>query len=220
MTTGLYTAIFGTTFKSYYNDSLINYVLSVFTGLVVINFFSASTMQALSSIVSNGSLLNKISVPLSAFPVSTVVANIFQFVVGVSPLLLIVTVWKSANLLNVIALLLPFSALVLVCIGISFLVSSLFVFFRDLPYFYELVIFILWISSPVFYPREIVPESVKPFLLLNPLSSIIESIRQIALEATLPDFDLVATALFSGILLVVLGWACFRQWRSQFMDLL
>lgn len=52
--TGLYTAIFGATFASYYDNSIINYVMAAFTGLVVINFFTASTSQALSSVVGNG----------------------------------------------------------------------------------------------------------------------------------------------------------------------
>jgi ABC-type polysaccharide/polyol phosphate export permease len=218
--TGLYTAILGTTFKSYYDNSLFNYVLSVFTGLIVINFFSASTMQALSSIVQNGGLLNKISIPVSVFPVSTVAANVFQFMAGIAPLLIAVTLWKSKSLVNVLALFLPLLALVLVCTGVGFLVSALFVFFRDLPYFYELVITVSWISSPIFYPKDIVPNTVKPFLILNPLSSIIESFRQIVLQPTLPDFHLIGTALVSGLLLLLLGWTCFSRWRSQFMDLL
>ena len=68
--TGLYTAIFGATFAKYYNDSIVNYVLAALTGLIVINFFSASTMQALTSVVGNGALLNKIRLPVSVFPVS------------------------------------------------------------------------------------------------------------------------------------------------------
>jgi lipopolysaccharide transport system permease protein len=220
MMTGLYTAIFGTTFKSYYDNSLSRYVLSVLTGLVVINFFSASTMQGLSSIVQNGGLLNKIKIPVSIFPVAAVFANVFQFTIGVAPLLMGVTLWKSGGLLNLLALPIPFLALVMVCLGVSFLVSSLFVFFRDLPYFYELVVFVLWVSSPVFYPQEIVPDVVKPLLLLNPLSTIISSMRQISLSGQLPNLSLMATALLSGVIALLIGWGCFRQWRSQFMDLL
>ncbi len=218
--TVLYTAIFGVTFASYYGNSIPNYVLAAFTGLVVINFFSASTSQALSSVVSNGALLNKISLPVSIFPVSMVAANIFQFSVGALPLLAVITWIYSKNIVNVMALLFPFLALVLVCTGIGFLVSALYVFFRDLPYFYELVVFVLWISSPVFYPAAIVPNQVKRFLGLNPLSSIIESLRQIALSAALPDWGLIGNALLSGIIILSLGWFCFQMWRSQFMDLL
>jgi ABC-2 type transport system permease protein/lipopolysaccharide transport system permease protein len=218
--TGLYTAIFGATFASYYNNSIINYVLAAFTGLVVINFFSASTSQALSSVVGNGALLNKIKLPISVFPMSTIAGNVFQFLVGTLPLLAIMTFINSKSLINVIALLFPFIALILVCTGVGFLVSALYVFFRDLPYFYELMVFVIWVSSPVFYPAAIVPDKVKPFLALNPLSPIIESLRQIALSQTMPDFLLIGDALLRGLIILPLGYICFNWWRSQFMDLL
>lgn len=218
--TGLYTAIFGATFAKYYDDSVMSYVLAALTGLIVINFFSASTMQALTSVVSNGALLNKIRLPVSVFPVSMITANVFQFLMGAYPLLAVVALVKSQNILNVIAILLPFVALVLFCVGVGFLVSALYVFFRDLPYFYELITFMLWISSPVFYPAAIVPPSVKPFLSINPLSPIIESLRQITLSGNLPDVMMIVSALLSSTIFALLGWAYFHHSRSQFMDLL
>lgn len=218
--TGVYTAIFGAAFASYYGNSLLNYILAVFTGLVVINFFSAATSQALCSVVDNGALLNKIQLPMSVFPVSKVAANVFQFTAGSLPLLAIVTLVTSKSLINVMALVLPLLALVLVCTGVGLLASTLYVFFRDLPYFYELVVFILWISSPIFYPAEIVPAAVRPFLVLHPLSPIIESIRQISLSGTLPDFTMIGAALLSGVIILTIGYSCFQGWRSQFMDLL
>jgi ABC-type polysaccharide/polyol phosphate export permease len=218
--TALYTAIFGATFANYYDNSITNYVLAALTGLIVINFFSGSTSQALSSVVGNGALLNKIRLPVGVFPLSMIVANIFQFMMGAFPLLAIVTLIKSHSLISVVAILLPFIALVFFCIGVGFFISALYVFFRDLPYFYELVVFVLWISSPVFYPAEIVSPAIKPFLRINPLSGIIESLRQITLSGDLPDFVLITNAVISGIIFAVLGWLYFRQMRSQFMDLL
>lgn len=218
--TGLYSAIFGATFASYYGNSILNYILAAFTGLVVINFFSSSTSQALSSVVGNGALLNKIRLPVSVFPVSMVAANIFQFAVGAFPLLVIITLINSKSIVSVVALLLPCLALVLVSTGVGFLVSALYVFFRDLPYFYELVVFVIWISSPVFYPAAIVPPQVKPFLSLNPLSPIIESLRQITLSGNTPDLSLIWGGLLGGITILSLGWVCFHMWRHQFMDLL
>ncbi|HEY9691941.1 MAG TPA: ABC transporter permease [Oculatellaceae cyanobacterium] len=218
--TGLYTAIFGTEFASYYGNSIINYMLAAFTGLVVINFFSASTSQALRSVVENGLLLNKIRLPVSIFPVSMVGANVFQLAVGVLPLLTALTLITSKSIINCFALLLPLMALILVCNGIGFIVSALYVFFRDLPYFYELVVFVIWLSSPVFYPSAIVPSQVKPFLVLNPLSPIIESIRQISLYGQLPDWHLAGIALLDGLIMLSLGWVGFQSCRHQFMDLL
>ena len=218
--TSLYAAIFGATFAEYYDNSTLNYILAAFTGLVVINFFSASTAQALSSVVENGGMVNKIRLPLFIFPLSSIGANVFQLLMGAFPLLIIVTLVFSRNLLNVVALLFPFTGLILVCTGVGMLMSALYVFFRDLSYFYELLTFVLWISSPVFYPAEIVPEAVTRFLILNPILPIIESIRQISLSGNFPDFGLIIHSLLSGLIVLTIGTVAFSSWRSQFMDLL
>lgn len=220
ISTALYTAIFGATFASYYGNSIVNYVLAAFTGLMVMTFFSSSTSQALTSVVHNGTLLNKIQLPVSVFPVSMIGSNVFQLSVGTLPLLIGITIFSSKSPINVLALFVPCLSLVLASMGISFLVSALYVFFRDLSYFYELVIFVLGISTPIFYPSAIVPKAVKPFLQLNPLAPIIESIRQIALSGNPPDWSLAQPAVLSGVICLAIGWTCFRWWRSQFMDLL
>jgi lipopolysaccharide transport system permease protein len=218
--TALYAAIFGTAFAAYYDNSTLNYVLAAFTGLVVINFFASSTSQALVSVVENGAIVNKIRLPLFIFPLSFIGANVFQLLMGVFPLLLLMTLWLSHSLVNVILLLFPLTALVLVCAGISLLISALYVFFRDLPYFYELLNFLLWISSPIFYPSEIVPEGVKKILVFNPLLPIVNSIRQITLSGNFPDLSLIIASLFSGIIVLIIGAIAFVLWQDKFMDLL
>lgn len=218
--TGLYTAIFGAAFASYYGNSTTNYILAAFTGLIVIHFFNGATSQALVSLVDNGAILNKIRLPISIFPISMVGANVVQFSFGMLPLLLVVTLITSKRLINLLALCLPLLSLILVCTGIALLVSALYVFFRDLSYFYELVTFILWIGSPVFYPVEIVPSAVQRFLIFNPLLPIIESLRQISLSGEVPDLRLIAHAGVDALIVLGFGWSCFCWWRSQFMDLL
>jgi lipopolysaccharide transport system permease protein len=221
--TGIYTAIFGAAFAQYYNNSSLDYVLAAFTGLVVINFFSASTAQALSSVVENGGMVNKIRLPLFIFPLATIGANIFQLLLGAFPLLVIVTLLRndiSHSLFNVFALFVPITGLILVCTGLGMLMSALYVFFRDLSYFYELLTFLLWISSPIFYPPDIVPEAVKQFLILNPILPIIESIRQLTLLNQTPNLGFLAHSLISGLIVVTIGAIAFSHWRSQFMDLL
>ncbi len=222
--TALYTSIFGDAFKKYYHNSLSQYILAAFTGLVVIHFFQGSTSQALASVVNNGSLLNKIRLPVSVFPLSTILANTCQLVIGILPLLTILTLaiskhrWES--LINVLAIPLPLIGLILLSTGVGLLVSALFVFFRDLPFFYELVQFVLWLTSPIFYPAAIVPEQVRPFLKLNPLSPIIESLRQIILTDDLPDLQLISGAWLSGLIILAIGLVSFNWLRPKFMDLL
>jgi lipopolysaccharide transport system permease protein len=222
--TMLYTAIFGAAFQKYYHNSVLQYILAAFTGLVVIHFFQGSTSQALSSVVANGSLLNKIRLPVTVFPLSTILANTCQLVVGMIPLLSILTLVISTHpwlsLVNVLAIPIVLIALILVSTGVGLLVSALYVFFRDLPFFYELVQFVLMLSSPIFYPAAIVDPKIRPFLELNPLYPIIESLRQITISGDFPDLSLIVRAWLSGLIILGIGLVSFNWLRPKFMDLL
>ena len=224
MMTGLYAIVFGSGFKKqYYNDSIWEYALAAFTGLTVIQFYNSSTSQALASIVSNDSLLNKVKLPVSIFPVSVIVANTFQLLIGMLPLLITVTIFLSpysSTLINVIAIPIPLLGLILISAGIGFLTSALYVFFRDLPFLYELVQFVILMSSPTFYPAAFVPAKIRQYLDLNPLYPVIESLRQVVLSGDLPDPTLMFRSLLSGIIILAVGWICFNWLRPKFMDLL
>ncbi|MEM9542280.1 MAG: ABC transporter permease [Cyanobacteria bacterium P01_E01_bin.42] len=218
--TGLYAGIFGNVFASYYDNSLLNYMLAAFTGLTIINLYSSATIQSVNIVVWGSPLLNKIRLPASVFPVSMVLANMFQFVAGVVPLLAIVTLLTSKNPLNVLLLIFPVLAMLLLCVGVALLVSALYVFFRDLPNFYEVIVFVLGLSTPIFYPATIVPPNLRQFLVFNPLYPILESLRDIAISGTLPELYPIAHSLLNGVVVLSIGWLCFQRWRSQFMDLL
>lgn len=216
--TAVYTFILGHTFAKYYNNSLVDYLLSVFVGLVVINFFSTSTAHALPSVVSNSALLNKMRLPPSVFPLSLITASCFQLTVGAFPFLVIMALVTSRSILNVLLLPIPLIALMLVSCGVAFFVSMLYVFFRDIPYMYELITFIVWVTTPVFYPIAIIDPRYRIYLELNPLSPIIESIRQLTLSAQLPSAALLFESIAMGVLVLALGWMAFRTWSPRFMD--
>jgi ABC-type polysaccharide/polyol phosphate export permease len=223
MMTGLYTAIFSATFLRYYQNSLLNYILSAFTGLAIVHFFQSSSMQALHTVVSNGALLNKIRLPVSVFPLSVIIANVFQLLVGMFPLLAVMTIVIHPQLsiaLNLLLLPLILLTVVFLSAGVGLLASALYVFFRDLPFFYELVLFMLSMTSPIFYPVEILPPGVKPIFQLNPLTPTISSLRQVVLSGNLPDLNLVGHAWLSSVIVLLIGWVVFNWLRPKFMDLL
>lgn len=218
--TVVYTAIFGSAFAKYYDNSIVNYIMAVFMGLVVVTFFSQASSQALQSVVANGSLVNKIKVPLSVFPISVVVGNLFQFAVGVLPVLIIVTALASHRIENVLLILIPALALLLFTVGASLAVSALFVFFRDLPYMYELVVFVAWMMSPIFYPEDIVPARLLPFIKLNPIAAITNDMRNIAFSQTHIHLHVLALTLLLSTAVAVLGALVFAALQKHAMDLL
>jgi len=218
--TAVYTAVFGYAFRQYYAGSMLHYALVVFIGLTVIQFFSGSTSQALSSVVVNSGLLNKIRVPMEIFPASTVASHAVQLGIGVLPLLIVVTLFSTHDALRAVLLPLPLLGLVLLSVGVGFLVSTIYVYFRDIPHIYELITFFAWVTLPVFYPAAIVPTHVRDFLVFNPLFPMVQSLRDLAFGTGWPDFQEIALSLGIGVLSLGVGLLVFNWRRREFMDLI
>jgi ABC-type polysaccharide/polyol phosphate export permease len=214
----VYAAIFGPTFAGYYGGSVALYGAAVYIGLTLIGFFIAATTECASVLVQNGGLLNKVRIPFEAFPVATVAAHAFQLLVGSVPLLVVLAVVMTHDPLRVLLLLVPFAAVVMLAAGVGIFVSGVGVFFRDTPHLYELATFLLWVTTPVFYPAAIVPARLAHFLVINPLYAIVQTARDLVLTPIAPPAWMFGLALGEGALVLVVGFAAFHAMRTQFMD--
>lgn len=217
--TSVYTLIFGTAFSQYYGGSVSRYVLSAFVGLAVVTFFMNATSEALTAVVANGLLLNKISAPPVIFPVAAVVSNVFQHLVTTFPIVFVISIVMTRDPLRVVLVPVVLFAVVLLVAGFSLALSALYVFFRDLPHVWGIIGFILWMTSPLFYPVQFVPANVRPYYDLNPIGVSITALREVALQRGPLHFHEIAFALLAGILALALGATVFRATRREFMDL-
>ena len=104
--------------------------------------------------------------------------------------------------------------------GFGLALSALFVFFRDLSYLWGIIGFILWMTSPVFYPTALVPERVRPWLELNPIGLAIAALREVSLGRGNIDYALVGASVAVGLFTLAIGHLTFHALRGQFMDLL
>lgn len=218
--TVVYTAIFGTAFSRYYDGSVFRYVVSAFVGLVVVTFFLNSTSEALSSIVANGQLLNKIALPPMIFPVSAVLANLFQHAVTTFPIVLAISIVVTHDPVRVLLVPVVLVALVLLIAGFSLALSALFVFFRDLPHLWSIVGFILWLTSPLFYPVDFVPVAVRPYYDLNPIGQMVTALREVTIQTGPLHLHAIAIGVVAGVVSLATGVAIFKATRRDFMDLL
>lgn len=216
----VYTAVFGHAFSQYYRGSALLYMLAVFIGLVSNGFFASATSQALHSVVSSSGLINKVRTPPSVYPMAQLFSSGFQLAAGSVPLLIVITLIFTHSVVNVVALAVPMLALVLLAAGVSGIVSTLYVFFRDVPYMYELVLFAMWVATPVFYPLAIVGPQYRPLIEWNPLTQIIETIRALTLGTHAPTVFGMVMPLSVGIIFALAGWAIFRRASASFMDYL
>jgi lipopolysaccharide transport system permease protein len=78
----------------------------------------------------------------------------------------------------------------------------------------------LLFASPVFYPLSALPEYIRPWLILNPLTFIIEQARAVLIFGQLPDWIGLATYSLVATMIASIGFAWFQKTRKGFANVL
>ena len=98
--------------------------------------------------------------------------------------------------------------------------ASLGVFLRDVAQPIGLVMTVLLFASPVFYPLTALPEYIRPWLMLNPLTFVIEQARAVLIFGQLPDWTGLAIYSLASVVIAWIGYAWFQKTRKGFANVL
>lgn len=202
----------------------VNYLVYLMTGLVVFNYFSEATSNAMSSIVSNFSLINKVYIPKYIFPVCKCLFVGINFILSLIPLFLIVALSGSEAAgtkcaLNWYYLLLPyiFACIFMFTTGVGYVLATVTVFLRDVLYIWGIAVTILNYFTPIFYSITILPTWLQSIFKLNPLYVYINSMREIILFSRCPSLWYLGACFVSGFLMLMFGLFVFKRKQNKFI---
>ena len=170
--------------------------------------------------LSNVNYVKKVVFPLEILPIVALGSALFHLCVSLAVLLAFMLavmghIAPTAVLLPVV--LAPF---VLVVLGLGWFFASLGVYLRDITQFLGTIVTALMFLSPIFYPSSALPEWIRPWLVLNPLTLPIEQAREVLIWGRAPDF--AALALYGVVAFAIAGagLAWFQATRKGFADVL
>ena len=108
----------------------------------------------------------------------------------------------------------------LLCIGLSWLLSSLGIYLRDIGHITPMLTMILLFLSTIFYPAHRLPENYQYILYLNPLSWVVDQLRYTAILGQTLDIQGYLIYSIIGLVCMVLGAVCFHRLKPGFADAL
>jgi lipopolysaccharide transport system permease protein len=219
-----YTVVFSTIFQARWRADTVphkgEFALTLFAGLIAFNVFAECITRAPTLVVANTNYVKNVVFPIQILPVSALGAALFHGAVNVA-ILLVANIVVFGTLSHTVWLL-PVAALPLLalCLGLGWLLASLGVFLRDTTYAVAMATQILFFLTPVFYRADAVPEPLRSFLQLNPLSNVVEDFRRVLIWSQLPDWTAWCVAMVTGTAILVLGYAWFMITKTGFPDVL
>lgn len=204
-------------FGSFFNNDTIgmDYPVYVMSGNIVFALMRAATASSLECMVNNYDLFTKTRIPYAVFPISNVLSSTVNFLFSMIALVFVMLARMSAGvtfhweMLLIIFAWLP--SILLFSTGISFILSVIYVRFRDIKHLYE-VFLTLWVyMTPVFYSIKSLnlKESYVKAMNFNPMLYYLQSFRSL-LTGNMPSGQTFLICYGVGIGLFIVGYIIFR----------
>jgi homopolymeric O-antigen transport system permease protein len=199
----LTTVVMAIVFSQLFVSQIDHYAVYVLAGLVAWGFFAQTSAAIMSELIWGGGLLHRVYLPRTIFAFSALGTGLVNVGLAIVPLLGVMLVTGAP--LTPALLALPVAVLVLAVftLGLGLVLSTLAVQFGDVIDMYQILLTAWMYLTPVIYPIEIIPETYRWLLLLNPMYYFVELFRVPIQYGRLPD---LSTALASlAIALVTLA---------------
>jgi len=220
---GVYTFVFSEIFQSRWglrDDGKGMFALALFSGLIVYTFFAECAVKAPGVLLQNPSYITKIVFPLEILAVVSVLSTMFNAVASLIVLALFTLLLRGsipATFPLTFLLLLP---LAMFCLGMTWVLSALGIYLRDLGMIVNPLMTALLFVSPVLYPLTQVPEHWRSWVEANPLTFFIEAGRGAALMGVSPSAGLLGVWTAISLATAGVGLVLFNKARRGFADVL
>ena len=220
----VYTFVFSTVFKSRWvgmeDAGSMGYALNLFAGLIVFNFFADCVGSSPGLVVNNKNFVTKVIFPLEVLGAVTLGSALFQAIT--STIILFVFQIFALQVLPPTLFWLPFVWLpfLLGCLALTWILSSLGVFLRDIEQLMPLLLSVAMFLSAVFYPISSLPQTVQPLMRINPLAIVIDQTRRVAIDCSSPSIIYILFGTLTGLIFCEIAFRGFQHARRGFADVL
>ena len=181
---GVLLAVFTQVFRI--GSQVPNYAVLLLFNIVLFGFFQEATTGAVSSIVSQESVVRKTQFPRLVIPLAVVLTSFFNLALNLVVVFVFVLAWGIDPHWSWLGFPLVLAAVIALTAAVSMLVSSLYPRFRDTAIIWTVLATVLFYGTPVLYPLEVVPETMRDVLIVNPLTPLFELARVWVIDPTAP----------------------------------
>jgi ABC-2 type transport system permease protein len=208
----------GIRFRVVDSDPTLNFGLFLYCGLLPFMAYSEALSKGLNTIRSNSGLVQKVVFPLELLPFTNAVASLVDKLFGVGVLIFVVFLIQHRLHWQVFLLPLVMVLQLLFTLGLTYVMAVIGTYVPDMGEVMRPIIRGTFFITPILWPPERLPESLRWIEDYNPLAYLVEAYRNMILEGTLPGglatlyFGLFSVAIF------IVGFALFVWFKAGFAD--
>ena len=204
-------------FGHFFGSEIEHYTTYLFCGTIVFSFFTESTAEGLMALVGNAHIFTKVNVPKYLFLLAKNAQTLINFFLTLLVFFLFCALNGITFSWRFLMLFYPIGMLLLFNLGTGFILSALYVFYRDIQYLWGVLTQLLLYLSAVFYSIDSFPGQVQNLFLINPLYLFIRYFRMIVLDGVIPSACLHLLIAFDALAALALGIWIYRKNDTEFL---
>ena len=192
------------------------------SGVVIWNYFSDCLTKSSETFQLNQTLFGKVYFPRLIVPLSVIISNLIKL--GVQLILLfgfiLYYIFNGHQLLNAYLVLFPFYIIIIAFLGLGLglIISSMTTKYRDLRFLIQFGVQLAMYATPIVYPLSIISESNRFWILLNPVSSVVEGFRFTLFGSGFISLKWTLYSLIVSIIVLFFGVVVFNRVERSFID--
>ena len=195
-----------------------NYLVYLITGVIPWNFFTTCITTGCNCVWINGGIIKKVYFPREILPISVVAAGLINFLISCIIILLFVLFGGIG--FSIQLLWLPLIAIIqsALSLGLLFILSAINVYVRDIEYLVGFLLNLLFYATPILYTADMFPESIRWVLYLNPMTTIIESYRNVFYYQQSPALIPLMIVFAVSFIILIIGYLIFKKLERGFAE--
>jgi ABC-2 type transport system permease protein len=196
-----------------------NFAYFLMVGILPWNFSAQSLMMSTGSILDNGTLIRKVALPMEVFPITTVLFNLAQFMFALVVFFpmawlffKVPVAWSWVSFFPILVLQVFFT------LGLSFIISTATVFYRDVRHFTEIFLTLLFWLTPVVYDIHAAGPVLKQVLYMNPISYFVLAYQDTLYRNVFLSFEQVLVLASLAVFSLAGGYTLFAVSKTRFPE--
>ena len=204
-------------FTNFFGRDKPHYTIYLFAGNLTYAFFKDSTTGGMNSLMQNSGIITKINLPKYMFLLSKNVASVINYALTLLIFFIFAFFDGIEFHFNFLLLVYPVICLIIFNIGCGFILSALFVIFKDIQYLYDIFTLMLMYLSAIFYYTDTYSPQAQRLFYLNPLYTYITYFRRIVIDGIIPSWKVHVLCLLYAVLALGIGALIYKKYNYKFM---
>ena len=211
-------AVISLVFSQMFQRAIENYPIYYLCGNIIWTLFTGATNSAMTALVDNKTMLIKVKLPMQIFIFARVYTAFVNFLYSLIAFVLMLCIFRITPHWTLFFFPVIILCALIFCLGMSYILSTAYVFFGDVKYLYSVFLTLLMYMSALFYPVSSLPAVLQKVIGFNPVFVYIDALRDIVMYGTLPSATGIVKMFVFAIVFYLIGLWVFNANKNKVMQ--